>query len=189
LVHGSHDHPLYHLALLSPTHTLSHVRVVCSLVYHAGTTTASDQAFSEAFMRAVCFLVSARDARSLSTSTFSSEGLVVSKQCITNLVWLCANDVLVTDVRSKVDLSDPLKFTPVDTVRYFAARMLQSATASHLIVGSSAEVGGRSGWWVCAVTPRCNWGFAIVAPLPPHPPTVATIPICAAHLKQQFGVI
>jgi hypothetical protein len=100
----------------------------------------SDQDFSEAFMRAVCFLTSSREPRALSSATFASEGLVVSERCINNLVWLCANDVLVTDTRNKVNPADPLKLTPVDCVRLYSARMLQTATASHLIRGTTVEV-------------------------------------------------
>lgn len=91
-------------------------------------------------MRAVCFLVSSMDTSNLSATSFASEGLVVHEQCIKNLVWLCANDVLITDIRSKVDVADPLRFTPVDFVRYYCARMLQTATASVIIRGGSAEV-------------------------------------------------
>ncbi len=74
-------------------------------------------------------------------ATFASLGLPVTAQCIENLVWLCANDVLLLDQRNKVKMEDPLRLTPVDTVRLFCAVMLQTATAAKLIAGDTVEVG------------------------------------------------
>jgi hypothetical protein len=76
--------------------------------------------------------------------TFGSQGLPVTPRCIFNLVWLCANDVLLLDRRNRVQMEDPLRLTPVDTVRLYCALMLQAATASVLLTPAGTEVSERS---------------------------------------------
>ena len=55
------------------------------------------------------------------------------QRAVYNLVWLCSNDVLKVNLDAPFvvyDTEDRLRPTMVDTVRYFAAKMLQTGTAS-----------------------------------------------------------
>jgi uncharacterized membrane protein YgcG len=113
---------------------------------------------SRSLMKAVCTLVSLMDDAALMRVSFADIGIAVTSVTVRNLVWICSNDVL----RAAVDLNvmeperrfDRLSPTMVDRSRYFAVRMLQSATAPPVEPLPSARAEGvvenASPAYICA---------------------------------------